>query len=179
MASVTQGLANVISTIASSIKDLATDIINIIKWLATALLDGIKAILVEIFVPQEDYLSDKINAIRDKFSFADSVMGSVGAIQQRLNLSTNSTPPSVTFKLSSYEGSFNYGKDVTFSMDWFSRYKPTTDALLSGVLWMTFIWKVFVRLPSIINGVSSASGDMMRIDNYDVNDRRTWGGKKA
>lgn len=147
--------------------------------MADTLLTGIKNILQDIFVPTEDYLTDKVDSIREKFSFADSVIGTVSTMQNRLSLSTNSTPPTVTFNLSSYEGKFDFGQDVTFSMAWFSRYKPTTDSLLSGILWLTFVWKVFVRLPSIINGVSSASGDMMKIDNYDVNDRRTWGGHKA
>lgn len=38
-------------------------------------------------------------------------------------------------------------------MSWYARYKPSVDIILSGILWIVFVWNTFKTLPSIINGV--------------------------
>lgn len=61
--------------------------------------------------------------------------------------------------LGNAESKYNYGgKAIALDMTWFAKYKPTTDAVISAILWAFFVWRVYVMLPGIINGVSGTVG---------------------
>ena len=130
------------------------------------ILDGIK----EIFVPDDDYLSDKVDDIRSQFQFADSVIQTVESLQNRMSLASRGiSAPTVILHLSANEShyGFSYGGNVQIlDMSWFSRYKSTTDLVISGIMWSVFVWQVFVRLPGIISGVSSVTGNLERIEDF-------------
>ena len=87
----------------------------------------------------------------------------IDSAQQITSIFTTSTfdedIPVITMNLGKAESKYNYGGVVTaLDFSWFAKYKPTTDAILSGILWLLFIWRLFVKLPGIING-SSGSDD--------------------
>lgn len=144
------------------------------EWLVEVLLGGITGILdnvVElilagikaIFVPSTDYLTAKVEALRARFGFMDSVLATGEAIIAALNLS--GTPPVIYAHFENAEGAFNWGGTVAvLDMTWYSRYKPAGDAFLSGVIWIFFLWRVFIKLPSIISGVS---GTVRTFDSID------------
>lgn len=146
----------------------------IAEWLVDVLLGGITGILdnvVElilagikaIFVPSTDYLTAKVEALRARFGFMDSVLATGEAIIAALNLS--GTPPVIYAHFENAEGAFNWGGTVAvLDMTWYSRYKPAGDAFLSGVIWIFFLWRVFIKLPSIISGVSGTVRSFDSID---------------
>lgn len=144
------------------------------EWLVEVLLGGITGILdnvVElilagikaIFVPSTDYLTAKVEALRARFGFMDSVLATGEAIIAALNLS--GTPPVIYAHFENAEGAFNWGGTVAvLDMTWYSRYKAAGDAFLSGVIWIFFLWRVFIKLPSIISGVG---GTVRTFDSID------------
>lgn len=69
--------------------------------------------------------------------------------------SSNSSAPSIQIDFSKAQSAYGYnygGQSEVLDLSWYAQYKPTVDALLSGFLWMLFLWGVFKHAPSIITG---------------------------
>lgn len=123
------------------------------EWLANTLLEGIKA----IFVPQEDFLTEKVEALRSEFAFADSVISTFELFGGSF-LAFSTSPPVIYIDLGATTGSYDFGGKVPFvDLTWYAAYKPTVDVLLSAFMWLVFLWRVGIHLPGIIRG---SSGDV-------------------
>lgn len=115
-------------------------------------MEGITA----IFVPSEDFVTNRWNSIKQRFSFAESISETADVLITFFRDTAFNEPPKVYINLGFAESKYDYGaKTYCLDMSWYERYKPTVDALLSAWIWICFIWRVYVRLPGIINGVSS------------------------
>lgn len=138
----------------NSIIEKLSSIWETLKSIPQTILDGLRNILTELFVPQEDYISDKVTSLRERFSFADSIMETGRAIGDSLSFG-DSEPPVIYIHLGDTEGSYNIGGTVPFlDMRWYARYKPTGDVLLSSLIWVFFAWRCFVHAPNIISGIA-------------------------
>lgn len=133
-------------TDARSIPDFLTAALeNVI----TKILEGIR----DIFVPSEDYLTEKLEAIKSKFAFADSIISTAEAIGAAISF-PGSEPPVIYIHLEDAEGDYSYGGTVAIlDMNWYARYKPTVDKILAAFLWICFVWKIFKKAPGIISGM--------------------------
>ena len=150
-----------------SIPDAISDLGTSLQALGNSIIDKIaevgaqtKAAIESLVVPDEDYLSDKIAALCEEFAFADSI---VRTTQQFGNMLAGVTtePPVIYIDLGSTRGSYDIGGVVPFlDLRWYAAYKPTVDAIISAFLWACFIWRMFLKLPGIING---AAGDFVLI----------------
>lgn len=126
-----------------------TKIGDLIKSIPQAISEAISA----IFVPREDFLTAKWEAIRSEFAFADSITSSGQLILDVLNR-IDPEPPVIYIDLGASEGSYDIGGEVAFiDLHWYERYKPTGDAIISAFLWLVFIWRMFMKLPGIISGM--------------------------
>ena len=120
-----------------------------LEWIPKQILEGITA----IFVPKEDFLTAKWEAIRAEFAFADSIMSSGDMVLDVLN-GIDPEPPVIYIDLGASEGSYDIGGEVPFlDLRWYERYKPTGDAIISAFLWLVFAWRMFIKLPGIIGGL--------------------------
>lgn len=114
----------------------------------------------KIFIPEEDYITNRWNAIRSRFSFADSISETVDIIFTFFKETAFDEPPKIHIDLSYAESKYDYGGETyCLDMSWYERYKPTVDAFLSAFMWACFIWRLYVALPNIINGVG-VGGDV-------------------
>ena len=69
-------------------------------------------------------------------------------------------PPKIVIDLSLSESKYNWGASgYALDMSWYARYKPEVDSLLSAMMWLFFIWRVFVALPGIIDGTAGMVDD--------------------
>lgn len=69
-------------------------------------------------------------------------------------------PPKIVIDLSLSESKYNWGASgYALDMSWYARYKPEVDSLLSAMMWLFFIWRVFVALPGIIAGTAGMVDD--------------------
>lgn len=128
--------------------------ISLLQSIPETILSGIQA----IFVPSADFLTAKVEALRARFDFINVFMDFIDSFKGELS---GATPPVIYVHLENAEGSYNYGGTVKFlDMSWYSRYKSTGDAIISGFLWALFGWRMYLKLPGIINGVSGGVGSM-------------------
>ena len=149
-------LTSVSDYVIRGIKNLTDGIVSSVENLGTTIVNGIK----DIFVPSEDFLSDKVDSIRSRFVLADSISDTAGVIIDFFNTVAQGEPPKIEIHLNTAEGGIYFG-DVAYALDmtWYERYKPSVDLVLSSMMWVFFVWRVFTRLPNIINGVGSDGSD--------------------
>ena len=151
------------TSLSTFINRLIDPINEALQDLGDVILGGIR----DIFVPSSDYLSAKVDALCAEFSFADSITKTAkGLIDGLQGISTE--PPVIYIDLSANTGPYDLGGEVPFlDLRWYAAYKPTVDTIISAFLWACFIWRMFLKLPGIING---ASGTFTLIHSRDQED---------
>lgn len=67
-------------------------------------------------------------------------------------------PPKIQIDLGKANSKYDYGSTCyALDMSWYEPYKPMVDNILSTIMWAFFIWRLFVALPNIINGISGTA----------------------
>ena len=130
-----------------------TDTETFISSLADAIIAPVVNAIREIFVPSEDFLTAKVEALTQKFGFASAIVMTVRALQDGL-IGVTTEPPVIYLDLGASRGSYDLGGEVPFlDLRWYAEYKPTVDTLISAFLWICFIWRMLLKLPGIISGM--------------------------
>ena len=65
--------------------------------------------------------------------------------------------PSVTWQ------GVNFGNMSAIDLSWYAPYKSTVDNIVSGFLWLGFLWLLIKRAPGIIQGSAMAEADAIKI----------------
>ena len=132
--------------------NMATDLRNAIGDFFGDLLDGILEGLKDLFIPKDEYFSEKLNMFRSKFGFVDTVLSFIERLKDAL---TSSEFGSLEVDLSSAESDINYGGKVNIlDVSWYARYKDYGDMVVSAILWVTYLYSLWKQLPGVISGAS-------------------------
>lgn len=124
-------------------------IIDAITALPAAIAEKIGA----LFKPDEALLTEITDNFKGKFGFF-STLKQFGS--DLFGMTPETEPPVIWVHLENAESKFgyNYGdKQKIFDMTWYQKYKASVDGLLSGFLWLGYLWLLFKRAPSILNGM--------------------------
>ena len=124
-------------------------IIDAITALPAAIAEKIGA----LFKPDEALLTEITDTFKGKFGFF-STLKQFGS--DLFGMTPETEPPVIWVHLENAESKFgyNYGdKQKIFDMTWYQKYKASVDGLLSGFLWLGYLWLLFKRAPSILNGM--------------------------
>lgn len=115
--------------------------------------------LVSVFVPEPDYVSSKYEELKSRFDFAYSIIETVQVMETQFGTAmVADEAPKIKINLGQARSKYDWGSECyVLDLSWYSEYKPMVDNILSAIMWGFFIWRLFVRLPSIINGVGSVA----------------------
>lgn len=130
-------------------------IIDAIMALPAAIAEKIGA----LFKPDEALLTEITDTFKGKFGFF-STLKQFGS--DLFGMTPESEPPVIWVHLENAESKFgyNYGdKQKIFDMTWYQKYKASVDGLLSGFLWLGYLWLLFKRAPSILNGMQLSNDE--------------------
>lgn len=130
-------------------------IIDAIKALPTAIAEKIGA----LFKPDEALLTEITDNFKGKFGFF-STLKQFG--NDLFGMTPETEPPVIWVHLENAESKFgyNYGdKQKIFDMTWYQKYKASVDGLLSGFLWLGYLWLLFKRAPAILNGMQLSNDE--------------------
>lgn len=125
------------------------NIIDAITALPAAIAEKVGA----LFKPDEALLTEITDAFKGKFGFF-STLKQFG--NDLFGMTPETEPPVIWVHLENAESKFgyNYGdKQKIFDMTWYQKYKASVDGLLSGFLWLGYLWLLFKRAPGILNGM--------------------------
>lgn len=157
--SISADASAILSGLDSQTTQLGTWLSDVIEGIR-AIPEAIRQVLVDVFVPAEDYVSVKVEALRANFPFIDSVIATGEFIRD--SVSGASGPPVIYVDLG-LASSGNYGNQRVILTDfaWYAQYKSRVDTVISAALWAFFGWRVFLRLPGIISGESGYIGEVV------------------
>lgn len=134
----------------SGVLGFLRSIFDTLVSIPTTIGNLIKGILTEIFVPNFDKANSLIDLYSSKFGWVEDIYIFVRDFFD--NLFTDN-PPKVPIHLGNAEGKYKYGGDgYVLDMTWYARYKPSVDVILSSVMWIFFLWRLFKRIPDILSG---------------------------
>ena len=78
----------------------------------------------------------------------------------------SSGAPTITVDLSAANSKYGYvygGSVQVLDLSWYSQYKERVDSIVSGFLWLLFLWGLFKSAPAILGGVGLAENRMQDI----------------
>lgn len=127
--------------------------------LPETIAEWIADVLQWAFAPSETFIQSKVETLIAKYPTADTFFNlgnSLGAFFGGLG----AVPPIIYIDLGAAEGSYLLGgREVFLDLTWYSRYKPTVDAIIGAFIWLWLAWRVFLSIPSIIHGEAGTWGD--------------------
>lgn len=107
-------------------------------------------LLQTLFAPDTALMQEISTTFTDKFPFLP-VLNRVG--KDLFGMTADSEPPVIWIHLEDAEGKYTYGgKTKVLDMSFYQRYKADADKLISGFLWLGFLWLLFKRASAIIQG---------------------------
>ena len=128
----------------------------------TALPAAIAEKIGALFKPDEALLTEITDTFKGKFGFF-STLKQFG--NDLFGMTPETEPPVIWVHLENAESKFgyNYGdKQKIFDMTWYQKYKASVDGLLSGFLWLGYLWLLFKRAPAILGGMQLSVADAPR-----------------
>ena len=106
-----------------------------------------------MFVPSAGFVDAKVAILAQSFPFVNSIILSGKALGSAFT-GFYTEPPIIWAELHNATTSYSWGdRAIILDLRWYAQYKPTVDILISGFLWALFVWKIFQKLPGIINGL--------------------------
>lgn len=134
------------------------NIIDAITALPAAIAEKIGA----LFKPDEALLSEITDNFKGKFGFF-STLKQFGS--DLFGMTPETEPPVIWVHLENAESKYGYSygdKQKIFDMTWYQKYKASVDGLLSGFLWLGYLWLLFKRAPAILGGMQLSADDAPR-----------------
>lgn len=146
----------ILGTIASAITNAVTSIIN-----------GIK----NIFVPSDEFMEDfgdELDAIKARFEWSEEIKDIGADFKDILQNQENASAPVVVLpRITNSKDNTVYttGGENVLDLGEFETEVIIVRGILAVLLWVFFLWRLYARLPEIINGSGMIVGDGTRIMN--------------
>ena len=138
-------------------------IIDAIKALPAAIAEKIAA----LFTPDEALVTEITDTFNGKFGFI-STLKQFG--NDLFGMTAETEPPVIWVHFENAESKYGYdygGKEKMLDLSWYQKYKANVDTLISGFLWLGFLWLLFKRAAAIIQG-----GEMLAEYGHDLSQGR-------
>lgn len=167
LSNIRQGFENVKNNFVELLKQLACLWLEV-NTLPLRIQEKVKDLFEYFFLPDEDLTNQRLDQIRQKFAFIDTLAGNGEAVINFLQNASGKKAPVITISLGSYKGSFNYGSgSVVMDFSWYEPYKSMVDNILAGIIWAAWLWHMYKRIPDIIAGNSMTTAAALRATRKD------------
>lgn len=129
-------------------------------------------IFYTLFVPSDEFLDEIGEDIHERFSGIFSIIDYVKKVIDFLMTCSGEKAPSFTVNLGKSASYYLGDSTVTIDFSWYEPYKPTVDLLFTAIIWAGFLWRMYSRIPEILNGVGMAVSLPFRVEYYEVKNER-------
>lgn len=128
-----------------------------------ALPQTISQAIVDAFTPDAELVQEIVTTFNGKFGWLET-LHRFGT--DLFGMTADSEPPVIYIHLEDATGKYNYGgTEKALDMSWYQPYKEDVDWLLSGFMYLAFLWLLFKRAPAIIRGGEMATDYIDDIEN--------------
>lgn len=130
------------------------------NFLGIKIIEGIGAILDDIFVPDEESINNLINSVTSKFAFIDQIKLTISSLQDMFSDTTQLPKMSIPLP----ENKWFNGQVTLIDLSWYAPYKQYGDLIISAFIYVFFVWRVYIHLPDIISGTGGSVVDFVEHD---------------
>lgn len=158
-----------LDSIVSGFKEGLGNIFNVVKdilsyinpfsdnFFGKKIIELLSDLLKTLFIPDKESFTAITDMVSEKLSFIDSIKIAVNSINDLI--SNSGTSPKITINIP--ESKYWNGGNVTIiDMSWYKPFKAYGDLILTGFMYVFFIWRVWINLPNTINGISSVGSSI-------------------
>lgn len=136
----------------SSVNALSVTVGNIftsLGSLADNVANPIVNTLTALFVPDTVAINNAINDLKDNFSFVNDFKGIVKSV-----IDTAVEPHDYITIYNWNKDGNKYDKRDSYRIyfTWYTPYRPYVNAIIIALVYLIFVWRIFIKLPSIISG---------------------------
>ena len=131
------------------------------NFLGYKLIELIGNLLHSLFIPNENSFVQLTEIVNDKFAFMESIKIHINTMKDMLNNLEGT--PSLSLEL----GATKYTEKQNIKiidLSWYKPYKQYGDIVLTGLIYFFFLWRIYIRLPSIISGAGGMVETAVKID---------------
>lgn len=116
------------------------------------LIELLQSLFELLFIPSEEHFTAITNTVKSKFDFIDSIKYSIQSVE---NILTNlGQAPKLEINLNH---KYLSGNVVVLDLSWYAPYKTYGDLIITGFVYLMFLWRLFCHVPDILNGSGSLS----------------------
>lgn len=124
------------------------------------IIELLKNALSSLFLPSEERINGLVDSVKGKFAFIDSVKSSITDVQAVLSGAEEA--PSLTIHVKGTK--YSDEQDVKIiDLSWYRDYKAYGDMILTGFIYALFIWRIYIKLPSIISGAGGSVDTISKV----------------
>lgn len=118
------------------------------------LIDLLKEALQFLFVPSQERIDGLLSTFTSKFEFVDTIKTSISSLDNMFKNIGNAPKLVLNLNSTKYTQSGDY---TILDLSWYAPYKNYGDLVLTGFIYAFFLWRLFITIPSTINGQSGSS----------------------
>lgn len=127
------------------------------NFLGKKIVELVRDVLVDIFVPDNELINSKIENIKSRFAFVDNVKQTINEVTSIVYDENNSPSFSVTVP----ENRTGITKIEIINLSWYAPYKQYGDTIICCFVYAFFFWRIFIKLSGIISGTSGSVSDIV------------------
>ena len=101
-----------------------------------------------LFVPSEERITALTTVVSSKFDFIDSIKLATNSLLDIINNVGNSPKLDIELGATKYTEETN----ITIDFSWYAPFKKYGDLVITGFVYATYLWRLFIKLPGIISG---------------------------
>lgn len=146
---------------------ILSNVVNAITSLPATIVNGISS----IFVPEEGFLDEKLEDLQDHFAWYDDLKEAGDIFYTAFSANNFSDNPVVVIgSARSATTGGTYFSDGSFVLDMndFAPYRSSVQTIISIFLWIMFFWRLYCRLPDIINGAGMIISTGSKIESWNA-----------
>lgn len=175
------GTADEINAAISNLPNAFTahvqNILSAIAAVPQAIIAGIQTVLQNLFVPDPEFIPNKVEALKAEYKFLDPMLGT-GEDLKLFFQNIGSQPPIIWIDLGAGTGWHPMGGKVKFiDLTWYAQYKPTVDPIVGGFIWLWVAWRLFKGIPGLLSGDSGTVGAPTIAPDFTFNQARLPAGR--
>ena len=114
-----------------------------------------------LFIPREGFIKEQLTNLKARFMWFDRVIKFASDFMDMIQAVYYVEPPAMNVDLSKLNSKYwsVSGTVNILDLSWFEPYKKSSDTIISAILWMCFFWRIYLRIPDILQGSGSIVSD--------------------
>lgn len=120
-----------------------------VESLAGNISDSVKNVLTSLFIPDTAVINNALSDLKGNFAFVNDFRNIVSSI---INTAIEPHDYITIHNWNKSANKYDQRDRYRISFSWYAPYRPYVNAIIIALVYLFFIWRIFIKLPSIISG---------------------------